>query len=356
MKYCHGVILLLIVIISVEGLYLVQTRSRNHSEINDSVVSGVAVTDQAYWAARIDTLGAENAYELFKETFKNESPNTQHLMAHIFGGTLYQMLGRSGLSVCDSSFSFGCYHEFLGQAIHAESLRVAYDLNKECIDSLGSAALSCQHGIGHGIQTYLGYEPEDLLAAVNYCHNLPYNDPIGGCYGGIFMEYNMRTMLSLDNVPVRKRADDNLHDPCDALPDYALPACYYWQPQWWDAVIDGDTAEQRFEAMGVLCAGLEGEELQRECFEGVGNIAGESAGYVPSRTIVLCKKASDSDQHELYCRSDAANSYSVIPSEREKAVAVCDGLEGDYREYCLRYSNNTFNKLNQPSDIKMDGT
>lgn len=295
-----------------------------------------------YWSERVDAVGERMAYREFLQWAGVAGITRQHELAHIMGGLLYTAVGKIGLTVCDSSFSFGCFHEFLGQAIHAEGLAVVSELNNACVETLGLQALSCQHGIGHGIQTFLGYDVEALKRSLAECRELPYTDPVGGCYGGAFMEYNMRTMLSLDGVEPREDGDPM--QPCAGLDEAYLPACYYWQPQWWVAVGAG-ALEGIYQSMGEYCREAGTSALTQKCFEGVGNISGQTANYNPARTIELCDIAAAGDSKQaLYCRADAANSYFVIPAAQVDAVRVCDGLTGDAYEYCYKYSDNTLNQ------------
>ena len=99
------------------------------------------------WAERIQDVGGKAAYVELSNSISGLSPQLQHVAAHAFGEALYDVEGTKGLAVCDSNYSFGCYHEFLGRAIAALGLSSVNDLNQGCVDALGSGALSCQHGV-----------------------------------------------------------------------------------------------------------------------------------------------------------------------------------------------------------------
>lgn len=304
---------------------------------------------RSYWREQIQVYGGSKAYAEFVRWAEDTNIDQQHTLAHIMGGLLYKELGEAGLAVCDSSFSFGCYHEFLGQAIHAGGLSVVTSLNKACVDHLGPQALSCQHGIGHGIQTYAGYDRDDLTVALEECRTLPYNDPIGGCYGGVFMEYNMRTMLSLDGVGPREGEGGDPHEPCNSLDSEFQASCYFWQPQWWVYMSSGtmDVAE-RYAAMGADCRTIGNEAHEQLCFEGIGNVVGHEVSYDPAQTIDLCQAAAAKDpEAALSCRAVAANTFFTAGTPAT-AAAVCEGLVDEAHTYCLKYSTNTFNQLERP--------
>ena len=105
--------------------------------------------------------------------------------------------------------------------------------------------------------------------------------------------------------------------------------------------------------MGQLCADLNDVFLERKCFEGLGNITPQSSGYDPDITIEMCARAAQSPEQELYCLSDAANSFHAVPSVRDMAPLVCSGLKGEREEYCLKHSYNEFNQLNQAPGINL---
>src|SRR6185436_4304211 len=143
----------------------------------------------------IKDLGPAKAYEIFKQDVtKITSPGSQHLLAHVMGTELYTELGLEGLSVCDDSFAFGCYHSFLGTAINQEGLGILNTVDQICNEKKSDAKSGCQHGIGHGIIGYLGYDQAQLLEALKYCEQLTYFGPLAGCGSGVFMEYNLKTM------------------------------------------------------------------------------------------------------------------------------------------------------------------
>jgi len=301
------------------------------------------------WAERIQDVGGKAAYVELSNSISGLSPQLQHVAAHAFGEALYDVEGTKGLAVCDSNYSFGCYHEFLGRAIAALGLSSVNDLNQGCVDALGSGALSCQHGIGHGILAFLGYSDKALLEGLARCKALPYNDPIGGCYGGLFMEYNLETMLNTEGR-IRPMTSDP-QAPCDTLAQEFRRACYYWQPQWWDQSSKSmpDSFANSviiFKKMGEWCMSA-GENI-RDCFEGIGNITAPNANFEPTQAIKLCEAISDSKTYQLYCKSVAANSLSLGGAGKKgDGVAVCTGLTGNELEYCTNYAKNTFNIVHQ---------
>src|SRR3989344_7594642 len=184
--------------------------------------------EEARWGARIAAVGGVAAYTELAREVEPETPQDRHAQAHYFGGALYDTEGVESVSVCDAQFSYGCFHEFLGRAIAENGLPSVADLNQKCFDRLDEQGLACQHGIGHGLVSYLGYDQKDLVRALEVCRDLPHGDPIGGCFGGVFMEFNMRTLASENGL--RPGFAEDPTEPCSALRSPYQQPCLYWQP------------------------------------------------------------------------------------------------------------------------------
>jgi hypothetical protein len=303
--------------------------------------------EEAYWRERIQSVGGSGAYKELAQSVEGKTPESEHTSAHAFGAALYEEKGKEGLSVCDAHFNFGCYHEFLGRAIAAEGLAVAASLNEGCFSALTESPLSCQHGIGHGILSYIGYGEKQLRQGLEECEKIPYADPIGGCYGGLFMEYNLQTMLATQ-ARLRPLGVDPLA-PCNVLKETYRAACYYWQPQWWAQALKPTLeGSEAFKTMGAWCA-LSGAYV-RECFEGIGNIATPEANFSPVRAKELCEASSTNRTERLYCKSIAANSLFLGGAGMKgDGLSVCKGLETEAYAYCAAYAKNEANILYRAS-------
>ena len=300
---------------------------------------------EAYWKSAITSRGGKVAYADFGRVVSVLTPEMQHQEAHVFGGALYDAEGLAGLAVCDAEFSFGCFHEFLGRAIAQLGFSSIAELNQACTIALGSTALSCRHGIGHGILAYLGYSDADLTKALATCKQVSTDDPIGGCDVGVFMEYNLRVMLGVDGK-VRPEHGTDMQFPCDSVSDEAKATCYYAQPQWWQQNFrkNGLSDEQdMFQRIGELCAEAP-SQYQRNCFEGVGVIAPAAVSFSGENTLALCESASADVVDQLYCRSFAANAiFTSGGITKDDASVLCEGLTGDSYEFCSSYATNKSN-------------
>lgn len=296
--------------------------------------------------------GAVKATQEFIKWNQQFNVDTQHSYAHVFGGLLYEHEGKVGLQYCTPDFAFGCYHQFLGKAIATEGLGVTKELNDGCFKYNKFSPLSCQHGIGHGVLAAVGYEDADMRKSLAVCKDLPRSDSIGGCYGGVFMEYNMRTMLGA-HASIREMKSDGSkndgHDVCMSLDPAYRNACYYWSPQWWAVSIGsrlaqgGDfvEAQKKTETRLAIATKL-GEwcrqgpkENHEECFRGTGNIAGQEAGYEVKGTVEFCEAAAAKDEKSLlHCLEDAANSSATVPKYRATAKEICAPLSSGDKKEC----------------------
>lgn len=297
-----------------------------------AAVHGIPLTDPDPLQARIEKEGGQAVYTEMLKELEGKSVGERHATAHLFGEALYEAEGIKGLIVCDAHFSFGCFHAFIARAIETQGLSVVARMSDAC---LRVGDLACQHGIGHGLIAHLGYETDALQEALEICEGLPHGDSIGGCIGGAFMEYNLRTMVGEGYV----RESSDHHEPCLSIPDRFRAACYFSAPQWWFESLSDDA----FPVMGARCRTLEAR-LARTCFDGIGNIVGLVTEYDAVRGAARCDEAG-SGRERLWCRSSAAGVYA-IESSVEAAERFCQPFMGREHDYCMARAHNDADTYN----------
>ena len=293
---------------------------------------------ETYWSARIQSVGGPAAYAEFAKYVSHLDAGDQHVLAHTFGAALYATSGLGGITVCDSRFSYGCYHEFVGRAIAALGIGVVNQINASCMSIAGSNA--CQHGIGHGILASLGYAAGDLAKTISLCTKLPGGSFIDGCYAGSFMEYNMRTMIQLSGDE-RSVGTGGLLAPCTSYTGNPQLSCALLQPQWWGVILPGLEHIQGsplFARMGELCSEYTGAAVVRKCFEGIGQMAGALADYTPVASRILCDASSHNAGDRLYCRSYDAALFMNLNYGTSSALAVCSDLSSPAKDFCESYA------------------
>ena len=283
------------------------------------------------WSYRIDEVGPEQAYEDFKGEYTSQHFSIQHAAAHIIGELLYIKEGIAGIVICDSSFSFGCYHSFFALALGEGGAGIVEDLDRGCIEKNTRGGLGCQHGIGHGLMAYMG--PERIADALEACATLAWKEPLLGCQSGVFMEYNFPTNFGLLNLSVTLRREldaANPYEPCPDLAEKFRQACYYGFARWWGVVFD-------HKEMGSLCAVILNSKEKEACYLGIGAAAGPATQFDISETIKKCQKMPNS-KGELFCRAGAAWIFFAVPEQRSLAPLLCQGLGNDLEKICIQKS------------------
>jgi len=280
---------------------------------------------------RFARMGEKKAYEYFIATYAGYG-STVHNLAHWVGEQLYKRLGLTGISVCDSSFVYGCYHGFLTAALYREGIQLLPKIESAC-RNVGSDPIlmaGCLHGIGHGVVVNAGdYTVEHLISALSNCDMLTATISKTSCYNGAFMEYNNHTMESAQERtgPTTVRpfiAASPLH-PCDELPNAYQSDCYYEQPSWWNLVLRGD-----FDAMGTYCGDLSDTNKQ-SCARGIGRVMGTKEQPVQQDGISVCSRFSG--DIKMYCIIGAVEQR--ISEHDRNASLLCTGLSEADGIICL---------------------
>ena len=297
------------------------------TSLEEERISGAELNDEkSRWVTIIEEEGSEDAYQLFlKEAPQNTEIDT-HTHAHLFGEALYKVDGLEGISTCDDSFAFGCYHSFLGSAIYHEGIDTLPLFNQACKDIYGAGYSPCQHGIGHGVLIYTGHE--SLSAALDLCRTIS-QDPTGGCSSGVFMEYNFHTMESQVTEGYIRPLTEDVFAPCNSLESVYQVSCYMEQVQWWSSIFNND-----YKKIGLLCDEIVAEVNKQACFHGVGNYASVFASHDIEDIIGLCALM-PSEKRKVECHEGA--SWTVRGADgayTDKARLLCDALSEPDRTNC----------------------
>ncbi|MCH7883575.1 hypothetical protein IIA95_04175 [Patescibacteria group bacterium] len=286
------------------------------------------------WIGRIDAVGTERAYEEFKKMYASDRFKIQHTMAHVMGELLYEKKGIEGLTTCDSSFAFGCYHSFFGRAISEEGMDAIPKLDKACVKKYGPGGTGCLHGIGHGIIEYLGHDK--LVTALEACRLTTQVNPLFGCTSGVFMEHNIPIIISAEKIQskIREPNNENPYEPCNTIvPKEFRKSCYFEIGLWWKHVLDAD-----FEKLGMLCKKIPEAEYRELCYLGVGTVVAPTSNFEAEKAIRLCEEMPD-PRPILLCRAGASWVFFAVPEKRFLAQTVCKNPEQSDELYCLLKSD-----------------
>ena len=286
------------------------------------------------WRNAIKKDGPEKAYEDFKKEFAYDHFGIQHSAAHIFGEILFDETGVEGLTYCDSTFAFGCFHSFFGKALYVLGESVVPKIDQACLEKYGEFGTGCQHGIGHGLLQYVGFDR--LVDALEFCSLTTQKIAIFGCTSGVFMENNVPLLTSEDgsfSTKSRELNRDNPYEPCDTMTYKFRESCYYEMGQWWNTVFDAD-----YRVLGNLCGNLPDEEFKHSCFLGIGNVVSPSTNYDLEESKKLCLQM-PSKEAERVCRSGASWSFFANPDYRELSPQMCQDLAEKERQECAKESD-----------------
>jgi hypothetical protein len=271
------------------------------------------------------------SYTAFKERYEHEDFEITHGAAHLFGEILFEAAGVENVLVCDTDMNFGCYHGFVRAAVSSLGLEVIASLDAVCSSIGASGAPVCQHGIGHGILEYVGHT--NLADALDACASLDQPDPLAGCSGGVFMEYNVPFSIGERGefqIAARPLIDLRYpYAPCDTLENAAFSqSCYHELPQWWKQVYPEDYAE-----FGRFCQAVP-ERLDREaCMGGIAKIIPQAANYEVEASATLCALL-PGERAYGDCVVQAAWAIRANERDHERAKALCALAPRDMQEAC----------------------
>lgn len=300
-----------------------------------------------FWEKSINKIGPKIAYEKFSQSISDFSAYDQHTAAHIFGQALYNTTGLDGLTVCDDKFSNGCFHAFSGMAITERGLDETVPLMVDICNKESTVPLahSCLHGVGHGIQSYLGYSMNNLSEAIKICGEQTTGNITAGCWGGVFMEYNLRSLIGVDSE--RPLDSTTLYEPCTLMPDNIKASCMHWQPVWWEeALLNEMSTEDFFIKIGDYCAALPIGEVRNACFSGVGSIMPARIEDIFEESK-MCRLIAPNVHDAISCWSFVVNKTPYSEKTDAAMQDFCNGLQDIEFEYCSKHKGSSADIFNE---------
>lgn len=326
------IIIGLICLLTVAALFIVFSDQTNKPT---DTTSGVRVSGSElmvlrdFWMEEIKSDGPAKAYANFLKDAPQNNISDTHTQAHVFGEALYNISGIDGVKYCDSSFEFGCYHSFFGSAVYEEGIQALPKFDEACMDAFAGGNLPCQHGIGHGLLVYTGYDK--LEEALKLCEEISWQ-PIGGCSSGVFMEYNFHTMESVKGENYVRPMEEDAYAPCSTLPAKHTQACYFDQVQWWLNIYSNN-----YTKVASLCSNLSDDKsLYEACIRGIGNFLAADMNHDPVHISRTCSNSMPNDTTNALCHEGASWLVFGNGSGKSDALLVCDGLQGTFQTDCIK--------------------
>jgi mono/diheme cytochrome c family protein len=273
--------------------------------------------------------GPKEALERLDELQRSD-PAVQaacHPIAHMIGaGGLLHFEGSVGKAFVEGNATCGAgyYHGLLQWKLagveESEATRVAREACTEPeIKGNSFNYYQCNHGLGHGLMLYTGYE---LPIALRMCHQLETEFDQVSCSGGVFME-NLSSSFGLKSRWVR---EDNLLYPCnivgkqDKLYCYLLVTSRILPEVGWD-----------WKKAADWCRRSE-KEFVDICFQSYGRDASGTAVQDPVKAKGFCAQA-DSGENE--CIFGAARDIMNNNSQDPRGAKFCTIVKRQFRSHCF---------------------
>lgn len=314
------------------GVYFV-FRSDTRATI-DSSLSFQYKEEKVRWQQYFDDAPVGEVYSRFLETASGLDYYAAHGLSHIIGEELYDREGWEGIAFCTQDFGFGCFHGFSGAALFDGGLKATEKLSLACTNLQRGDYLGCIHGIGHGILAYLGND--NLVQALVACESAQRDEAVGGCFGGVIMEYNYNTMQSQSGIDLRPFSEADAYSPCLSLSDPYTPACYYELPSWWYASFEGmGTTDSAgiFTRIGQLCSDIQDEASRTFCFRGTGNVVGPRSDVQVARMKEWCDEMPTKNSHDL-CYAEALGHLLNSEEGTKELRVLCESKKVTFTSVC----------------------
>ncbi len=326
---------LLLVVIVAAGAYVFFTGGGATHAYSDSDPA----YNRAYWQEQIARHGSAKAFALFKQKNESAPRERQHFSAHVFGVTLAEHDGVQGITSCDPSFGYGCYHGFFSKIISEGGEGYITKLDAACVAAHGPFGTGCQHGIGHGILEYVGYQR--IADALELCRQTTQKVPLLGCTSGVFMEYFNPLVQTGDTLSQGQRPLDKARpqEPCDTVKEEFKQSCYFELGHSYYLHLRNAPVEQ-----GSLCAQVP-RAYAAYCYLGLGDSQGPISGYKLQESITFCNTFEG--EGRIACRAGLSWSFYANPAYRAEGADICSLETSEDTKECKKWADLTLGQTNQ---------
>jgi mono/diheme cytochrome c family protein len=273
--------------------------------------------------------GPKAALERLDE-MQRANPTVQancHPIAHMIGaGGLRHFdgsVGKSfvaGTATCGAGYYHGLLQWKLAGVEEDEAVDVAREACREDeIRQNNFNYYQCNHGLGHGLMLYTGYE---LPLALKMCHGLATDFDQVSCSGGVFME-NLSSSFGLKS---RWLKDENLLYPCNIVSHQDKLYCYLLVSSRILPAVGWN-----WEKAADWCRRSE-KGFVNICFQSYGRDASGTAVQNPVRARGFCARAGSGEEECIFgAVRDIMNNSSSDP----RAKRLCEIVKRTFRSYCF---------------------
>lgn len=240
-----------------------------------------------------------------------------HDLAHLIGSKMYQDYDLESLKKCSVDFAFGCYHGALEEYIAIHGVTSLPDVITYCEKSHPQVALTCYHGVGHGLLSYYTYE---LPPALQECDTLLPEKNAPFCYRGVFMEFG--------TAYVTKASASQPLWPCTNVDTRYKLACYNYQMTYLTRIYGNDPVK-----IEHACMQAETQAFQKECLKGYGHLLGQMYLETPKTILPICQQMSDLNASRCIISAAQETVFQGVDSEKISRV-LCQTLPDKQRDEC----------------------
>lgn len=270
------------------------------------------------------TQGLEAAWQYLIKNYSNSTSKNAHDLAHFLGGLIYQKKGLDGVSICDGSFAFGCFHGFAEKAF-VKDLSQLSQLEKACVN-LGSVNsgpyASCIHGFGHGIATY--FNTTDLQSALKECSQL--GSGYNFCYDGVFMEFATNA-----SDPFYTK-DPNPLFPCHTLEDKYHQSCARNLP-----IVMAKFKGMDLASIVQVCSESDNKTIKYFCIDAIGLQAGQRwEGDIENIQKICDLITNPEDIAQCYSAAAGELVFQNYPLWQEATQKLCNQLSNQFKPLCIQ--------------------
>lgn len=267
------------------------------------------------------------AWDYLKRAFlvNGEVVGNAHEFAHTIGNAIYKQMGLDGITSCDATFAYGCYHGVTEDLLRVEGTDSILKTQKRCLEiyppKVNNLYTGCIHGMGHGLLTR---EELNVGRALRDCDLLD-KQYRNYCYDGVFMENGFLE-------PNRKFDSESFWNFCTELNDAYQYNCGRYQAQILLSVFGNN-----IEDIGRECSNAPNNVFKTTCAESLGYFISQKTSGKMKEIINLCGEISDG-QVRNYCIIAAAREaiFQEYQNWRENSLALCQTLSGDWQSQCLK--------------------
>ncbi|MBP9668703.1 MAG: hypothetical protein KBE09_00230 [Candidatus Pacebacteria bacterium] len=283
--------------------------------------------------------GSTSTVAFVRREARRFSAADQHLSAHALGQILFEREGATAaFQLCGALFGYGCLHQIVSQVSPEQGIETALDAERVCREIAPRARGDCLHAAGHSIIFSRGYTEEAARESFAECEktmDATAFDTEQSCYGGAFMEYNMRFM--------QDGAFNGGHARASTVPfclslntETARRTCIFWMAPKVHAALGFRYTDTVFRTLGRFCNDSVPEQYRDACMESVGRSIG-LIGYISNEQAAhYCEVATQGTPYNEGCVEWAARTITASNANSD-ITGLCDTLK-EHAPACMSFS------------------